>query len=512
MTQLLDKDLISIQETRDLLRKAVEAQAELARMNQMQIDAICGAIKDAALKNAERLAKMANDETGYGKASDKVIKNFFAAEVVYDYIKDMKTVGIVNVDEAKRVFEVAVPVGVIAALIPSTNPTSTVIYKALISIKAGNAVIFSPHPGAKNCIIEAAEVVRRAAEAAGMPPGCISVMKDATKEGTAELLGNSDTKLILATGGEAMVKAAYSSGNPAIGVGPGNGPAYIERSADIPAAVRRIIDSKTFDNGVICASEQSIIVERISEAAVLTELQRQGCYLLSADEKEKIDAILLTPRLTSNPAIVGKPAPLIAEMAGVAVPKDTKLLIGRETQVGHKIPMSREKLCPVLAFYVVNDWREACALAIKILNNEGAGHTMIMHSTDESLIREFALEKPVSRLLINTPGALGGIGATTMIPPALTLGCGAVGGSSTSDNVSPLNLINYRRIAYGTQELSDIRVTVASALNNAHSISGASAETPTGSLPRSTPTGSNEDTIDALVQLVYSKLKDQSII
>jgi acetaldehyde dehydrogenase (acetylating) len=524
MTQLLDKDLISIQETRDLLRKAVEAQAELAKMSQAQIDAICVAIKDAALASAERLAKMANDETGYGKPEDKVIKNFFAAQVVYDFIKDMKTVGIVKVDEQKKLFEVAVPVGVIAALIPSTNPTSTVIYKALISIKAGNAVIFSPHPGAKNCIIEAVEVVRRAAEAAGLPAGCIAVMKDATKEGTAELLGSQDTNLILATGGEAMVKAAYSSGNPAIGVGPGNGPAYIEKSADIELAVKRIIDSKTFDNGVICASEQSIIVEREIEQAVLTELKKQGCYLLSEDEKKQLDGILLTPRLTSNPAVVGKSALLVADMAGVAVPKDTKLLIGRETQIGKKIPFSREKLCPVLAFYVVNDWHEACALAIKILNNEGAGHTMIMHSNDQSLIREFALEKPVSRLLINTSGALGGIGATTMIPPALTLGCGAVGGSSTSDNVSPLNLLNFRRIAYGVQELADIRATVAKELKNAGEEVSSERSTELTphqqssepSAPQTThptlQTGSDEDTIDALVNLVYSKLVNSNAL
>ncbi|MDR0308920.1 MAG: acetaldehyde dehydrogenase (acetylating) [Coriobacteriales bacterium] len=524
MTKLIDKDLLSVQETRDLLRQATAAQAKLAKMSQTEVDTICLAIKDAALANAERLGKMANEETGYGKAPDKAIKNYFAAQVVYDYIKDMKTVGIVNHDEEHRLFEVAVPVGVIAGLIPSTNPTSTVIYKALVAIKAGNAIIFSPHPGAKNCIIETVEVVRRAAEAAGLPAGCISVLKQATKEGTDELLCNRQTCLILATGGEAMVRAAYSSGNPAIGVGPGNGPAYIEKSADVPLAVKRIIDSKTFDNGVICASEQSIIVERETEAPVLAELQKQGCYLLSEEEKQKVDAILMTANMTPNQAVVGKTAVQVAEIAGVIVPQETKLLIGRETQVGKKIPFSREKLCPVLAFFVVNDWQEACALAIKILNNEGAGHTMIMHSNNADLIREFALEKPVSRLLINTPGALGGIGATTMLAPALTLGCGAVGGSSTSDNITPQNLLNFRRIAYGTQELADIRQSVSMATKaggqgaQAYQKLSPSSEHPCReSAVSQTVTSSvfsvdEEDQITSLVDLIYAKLKDQKII
>lgn len=516
MAQTIDKDLLSVQEARDLLRKATEAQAVLAKMSQEQIDAICCAIKDAALANAERLAALAHEETGYGKAEDKTLKNYFAAQAVYDSIKDMKTVGIVNVDEAKHLYEVAVPIGVVAALIPSTNPTSTVIFKALIALKAGNAIVFSPHPGAKNCIIETVEVVRRAAEAAGMPAGCMGVTQNATKEGTTELLGNKHTKLILATGGEAMVKAAYSSGNPAIGVGPGNGPAYIERSADISLAIRRIIDSKTFDNGVICASEQSIIVERETEKAVLDELRKQGCYLLSQDEKEKIDAILLTPNLTANPAVVGKPAHVVAEMAGVKVPRETQLLIGRETQVGRKIPLSREKLCPVLAFYVVENWVEACALAIRILNNEGVGHTMIMHSRDEALIEEFALEKPVSRLLINTPGALGGIGASTMLPPSLTLGCGAVGGSSTSDNITPLNLINLRRIAYGTQELAEIRESARANLGKQAPLqsayAGGAQSKHSAGVSNSIKQGAQGDAIDDLVSLVYAKLKDKDII
>lgn len=458
--QLVDKDLVSIQETRLLLKNAKIAQTELAQMSQSEIDRICEAIKDAAMQNLERLAKLANEETGFGVAEDKIIKNYFASQVVYDSIKDMKTVGIVSTDESKKLFEVAVPVGVVAGLIPSTNPTSTVIYKALICIKAGNSIIFSPHPTAKNCIIETVRVLKEAAVAAGMPEGCMGCATEITLEGTDELLKNRNTSLILATGGEAMVKAAYSSGNPAIGVGPGNGPAFIEKSADISHAVKQIIDSKTFDNGVICASEQSIIIEKESEIAVIRELEKQGCYMLTSDEKKRLETIMMTPKMTMNPKIVGKKASYIAEMAGISVPHGTKILIGIETRVGHDIPFSREKLCPILAFYIENDWQQACERSIEILNKEGVGHTMIIHSQNEEIIKEFALKKPVSRLLVNTPGALGGIGGTTNLIPALTLGCGAVGGSATSDNISPLNLINLRRIAYGVTELDEIRNSV----------------------------------------------------
>ncbi|MCG8483164.1 MAG: acetaldehyde dehydrogenase (acetylating) [Clostridia bacterium] len=494
--QVVDKDLISIQETRDLLRKAKAAQKKLAQMSQADIDGICEAIKNVALENADRLAKLAVEETGFGVHEDKIIKNYFAAQVVYDSIKDMKTVGIVNEDRENKLLEVAVPVGVIAGLIPSTNPTSTAIYKALISIKAGNAIVLSPHPSARNCIIETAKVIIAAAEEAGMPEGCISCATEITMAGTDELLKNNDTKLILATGGEAMVKAAYSSGNPALGVGPGNGPAFIEKSADFSQAVKHIIDSKTFDNGTICASEQSIIVEKESEESVLAELKKQGCYILTDEEKKQLDKILLSPKKIMNPKLVGKKATYVAEMANIDVPGNTKVLIGRETKVGYDVPLSREKLCPVLGFYVVEDWREACDLAIEILNNEGVGHTMIIHSKDEELIKTFALEKPVSRFLINTPGALGGIGGTTAIAPALTLGCGAVGGSATSDNVTPLNLINLRCVAYGTKELEEIKTAVTAEGKGQ---------------PKPDSAAGADCNLDRITNLIFEKLKSENI-
>ena len=453
----LDVDLQSIQEVRDLIQKAKVAQNKLANMSQMELDRIVKAISDAGMANAEKLARMANEETGFGKWEDKIVKNTFASKVVYDHIKDIKTVGIINEDKEKKIVEVAVPVGVIAGLIPSTNPTSTAIYKAMISIKAGNSIVFSPHPGAKKCILETVRIISEAAINAGAPEGVIGCMTVPTIQGTDELMKHNDVSLILATGGSAMVKAAYSSGTPAIGVGPGNGPAFIEKSADIKLAVKRILDSKTFDNGTICASEQSIVVEKYIKDKVVEELKMQGAYFLNKDEAARLEKFIMRANGTMNPQIVGKSVETIANLANLSVPHGTRVLIAEETRVGHKYPYSKEKLAPILAFYCEETWEAACERCIEILTNEGAGHTLVLHSNNEEIIREFALKKPVSRLLVNTPGALGGIGASTNLVPALTLGCGAVGGSATSDNVGPMNLINIRRMVYGVKELEDLR-------------------------------------------------------
>lgn len=452
-----DKDLQSIQEVRWLVAKAVVAQKELARMSQEQVDRIVKAIAEACAAQAERLAKMAVEETGFGIWQDKVLKNLLGSSITWNSVKNMKTVGIIREDKQNRIMEVGVPMGVVAALIPSTNPTSTTMYKSIISIKAGNAIVISPHPNAKNCIIETAKIICDAARKAGAPEGIVQCITLPTMEATDALLKNRNIGIILATGGEAMVRAAYSSGNPALGVGPGNGPAFIEKSADIPLAVKRIMDSKTFDNGTICASEQSIIVERCIEQKVVDEVTRQGGYFMTPAESDKLSRFILRANGTMNPKIVGKCAAVLAEMAGIRIPEGTRVLISRQRTVGKDNPYSREKLCPILAFYVEDGWEEACRRSIEILNNEGAGHTMTIHSEDASVIREFALQKPVSRLLVNTPGALGGVGATTGLQPALTLGCGSVGGSATSDNVSPLNLINIRRVAWGLCELEDLR-------------------------------------------------------
>ncbi|MCI6019499.1 MAG: acetaldehyde dehydrogenase (acetylating) [Clostridiales bacterium] len=452
-----DKDLQSIQEVRNLVARAVVAQKELAKMSQAQIDKICLEVAKACSAKAEPLAKMAVEETGFGVWQDKVLKNLLGSTMTYESMKDTKTVGIIKEDREKRLMEIGVPMGVVAALIPSTNPTSTTMYKSLISIKSGNAIVISPHPNAKNCIIETAKIIREAAKRAGAPDGIIQCITIPTMQATDALLKHRDIGIILATGGEAMVRAAYSSGNPALGVGPGNGPAYIEKTADIRTAVRHIMDSKTFDNGTICASEQSIVTEYCIENEVIDEVKRQGGYFMTDEESDKLSGFILRANGTMNPKIVGKSAQAIADMAGIRIPSGTRVLLSRQTAVGKNIPYSREKLCPILAFYVEDGWESACRRCIEILNNEGAGHTMTIHSEDEAVIREFALQKPVSRLLVNTPGALGGVGATTNLLPALTLGCGSVGGSATSDNVGPLNLINIRRVAYGVKELSDLR-------------------------------------------------------
>ncbi|PKM51490.1 MAG: acetaldehyde dehydrogenase (acetylating) [Firmicutes bacterium HGW-Firmicutes-7] len=452
-----DKDLNSIQEVRNLVEKAKQAQYLLKIKSQEEIDAIVKAMYEVAYKESDRLAKMAASETGFGIYEHKIIKNKFASRAVYEYIKDMKTVGIINEDKENKLLEIATPVGVVAGLIPSTNPTSTAIYKALIAVKSGNAIIFSPHPNALNCIREVAEIMEEKAVEAGAPEGIIACMSIPTLEGTDALMKHKDVSLILATGGSAMVKAAYSSGTPALGVGPGNVPAFIERSADIPLSVKRIMDSKTFDNGTICASEQAVVTENCIKDQVKIEFVKAGAYFLVGEELDKVGRTIQDACGRFNPKIAGRSATKIAEMAGIEVPSDTRVLIAEQTHVGIQYPFSREKLSPILALYSEEDWEKACEKCVELLEYDGLGHSLVIHSKDEKIIREFALKKPVSRILVNTSSAQGAIGASTNLVPSLTLGCGAVGGSSTSDNVSPLNLINIRRVAYGTKEVEDIQ-------------------------------------------------------
>ncbi|MBJ6744892.1 acetaldehyde dehydrogenase (acetylating) [Streptococcus sp. 121] len=489
-----DKDLASIQEVRNLIRTAKKAQKELAQWNQEQIDTLVKVVTKACYEQREYLAKLAVEETGFGRWEDKVLKNTLASQGVYEEIRDLKTVGVLSEDSKKGITEVALPVGVIAGLIPSTNPTSTVIYKALLALKTGNSIIFSPHPHALKCIEATVAIIQDALKTVGAPAGVVTSIHRVSISATNELMRHKDTKLILATGGTAMVRAAYSSGTPAIGVGPGNGPAYIESSADIPHAVQQILDSKTFDNGVICASEQSIIVDQSNQEAVIAEFQRQGAYFVPDSDAKKLGAAVIQPSGLMNPQMVGKTAPEIGKLAGLSVPETARVLIARETGIGKQHPFSMEKLCPVLGFYTVKDWKEASTLTNSILQNEGIGHTFAIHSQNQEIIRHFSLYTPVSRLLVNTGSALGGVGATTNLFPALTLGCGGIGGSSTSDNISPMNLINVRRIATGQRSLADLR----KAENQV-------AEVVKELKPESTL--SDEALIEALVAKVLEKLK-----
>lgn len=448
----LDKDLRSVQETRNLVEAAQAAFEELRHFSQKQLDAITAALREAGSKNAAELGRLAAEETGFGNAKDKEAKNRFAAERVYAAIDGMKTVGILREDRDKRVWDVGVPVGVIAGIVPSTNPTSTVIYKSMIALKAGSPIVFSPHPHAVRCTVEAARRMAEAAEAAGCPRGAIGCITTPSASAVQELMRHEHTRLILATGGGAMVKAAYSSGKPAIGVGAGNGPAYIHKSADFSRAVSDILRSKTFDNGTVCASEQSVVVEACCEARVRAEFRQQGAYFLSSEEAAKVASLLLRCDGSINPRVVGKPAAEVARMAGFSVPEGTRVLIAHETEAGPTRPYSREKLCPVLALFVEQNEDTVLRRAVEVLMQEGAGHTFAIHARDEAVIRRFALEVPVSRFLVNTPASLGGIGLTTNLFPALTLGCGAVGGSSSSNNIGPLDLVNLRRVAWGTEE------------------------------------------------------------
>lgn len=444
----LDKDLKARQEARDLARQAEIAQKLLGRMDQTQLDKIVQAMADAFYKHSGELADMAVRETGFGNVEDKTRKNEFASRRVWEAVGDLKTVGVLNRNSAEKLWEIGVPVGVIAAIIPSTNPTSTVCYKAMIALKAGNSIVFSPHPKALFCTLRAAEIVRQAAEKAGAPKGSIGCLGIASMAGCQELMAAPQVRLILATGGPGMVKAAYSSGKPAIGVGAGNGPAYIHHTADVRQALSCILRSKTFDNGTVCASEQSIIVEKSMEQQVKAEAAAMGYYFMNTEEAGCLAKHLFRPDGSLNPEIVGRTARELAEKAGFSVPASTKILVAREQEAGPTRPYSMEKLCPVLAFFVMDSEDAVLQKAIEVLTHEGSGHTFAIHATDEKTVEKFALQIPVSRFLVNTPAALGGIGETTGLFPALTLGCGAVGGSSSSNNISPLDLINIRRVAW----------------------------------------------------------------
>ncbi len=454
--QLRDKDLLSVQEVRELVSAAKEAQTELAGQSQGYVDRLVKSVADAGVRNAERLGVMACEETGFGIPADKKIKNVFGSRAVYEYIKDLKTVGVIGWDEKKRVRTIAVPLGVIAGIIPSTNPTSTTFYKALISLKAGNAIVFSPHPQAKRCIMESVKVIKQAISEAGGNEDLVGCISMPTVQATESLMRHPHIALILATGGAAMVRAAYSSGNPAIGVGPGNGPAFIDRSADLKEAVAQIVASKTFDNGTICASEQSVICADDYCGEVRAEMERQGCYFLDDSERAKLGKYILRANGTMNPEIVGKSAQDIAKLAGLVIPERAKVIVAPEDGVGYGHPYSNEKLAPILAFYRAPDYRQVCEKCEEILRYEGAGHTFSIHSRDEKIIAYFAARIPVSRVIVNAGSTLGGVGATTGLAPALTLGCGAEGGSSTSDNVGPLNLVNERRVAYPLRTQAEV--------------------------------------------------------
>ncbi|MFH1195942.1 MAG: acetaldehyde dehydrogenase (acetylating) [bacterium] len=449
----LDKDLQSVQEARDLAKLSKEAQLEFKYFSQNQVDNVVKAMVDAGYQQAERLAKMAHEETGFGKWQDKVIKNQFGTKGVYDSIRNLKTVGVIDVQQNGKIVKIAEPMGVVAALIPSTNPTSTAMFKSIISLKCRNGVVASPHPKAINCTMEAIKVISSAAEKAGAPKGLIQCMTTSTLEGTNALMKDKNIAIILATGSTPMVKAAYSTGTPALGVGSGNVPAFIERTADYKKAVADIITGTTFDNGTLCSSEQAMIVDRPLKDRVIDEAKKQGAYFVNADEKKKLEkAIMKDGRI--NPDVVGKSAVFIAEYSGFKVPESTTVLIAECTGVGKHEPLSIEKLSPVLAFYVVDGWLEGCHKSIELLEFGGIGHTMVIHSNDKDIIMKFAIEKPAFRILVNTVGSLGAVGYTTSLDPSLTLGPGTWGGSIISENVTAKHLMNIKTLAFESNAMN----------------------------------------------------------
>lgn len=447
-----DKDRESIEQARELCERAFEAQKALATFSQEAVDEIVGAMARVAQQEAHRLGEMAHLETGYGSAADKATKNRFSAEQVYNFIRPMRTVGVLR--QTDSIIEVASPRGVVCAVIPSTNPTSTAIFKILISIKARDAVVLSPHPSASRCINETARVMREAGEAAGLPVGAIACMSIATIEGTQELMKHRRTALILATGGIGLVRAAYSSGKPAFGVGPGNVPAMIERSAEVTKAVRDILTGKCFDNGTICSSEQAVVVDRAIESAVRERFMSEGGCFLDQEQQEALTRVVATATNTLNPKIVGKPAHVIAEMAGLSIPRDTRVMLCQLSGVGRDFPLSMEKLSPILAYYVVDTLDEGSERCAQILRYGGMGHTASIHTQSRDAAREYGIRMPVSRVVVNSPSTHGAIGFTTDLEPSMTLGCGSWGGNVTSDNISPRHLLDVKRIAFETKPIN----------------------------------------------------------
>ena len=414
----VDKDLVSVQQARDLVEAAHRAQAEVARFDQAKIDRICEAMASAALHESARLGALAVEETGYGVPADKQEKNRFAAEDVWNYFRGLRTVGVIS--ESKAVVEIASPRGVVAGIIPSTNPTSTAIFKVLIAIKSRNTIVLSPHPSAARCINEAVRVMRDAGIREGLPADAVACMTTATIEGTEALMKHKQTAVILATGGIGLVRAAYSSGKPAFGVGPGNVPVFIERSADVPKAVQDILTGKCFDNGTICASEQAVVVDAPLEASVREQFKLQGAHFVSASEAEKLGKIVATPQRSLNPAIVGRSVEVIAKMAGITVPPGTRCLLADVGGVGRDYPLSMEKLSPILAFYVVDGLERGAERCFEVLRYGGMGHTAGIHTGSREAAVRFGSEMPASRVTVNTPTTHGAIGFSTALPPSMT--------------------------------------------------------------------------------------------
>jgi len=480
----VDKDLLSIQEARNLSEAAYKAQLIWGHAAQEDVDRVCSAMAEAAYLASERLAILAHEETGYGIPAHKKLKNELGSKIVWESIKDIPTVGVIRQDVQRKIIDIAWPMGVIAALTPSTNPTSTAMYKALSAVKARNAIVFAPHPSAVRCTFETCRLMQQAAEKAGAPHGLVGCMQHISLQGTQELMRHKYIRLILATGGSAMVKAAHSVGKPAYGVGPGNVPVYVDRSADLQKAARYIVASKAFDCSTICATEQAVVADKPIAGELERLMQAEGAYFADEHQTELLRKLLFHPDGTINTAVVGKTAQTVAGTAGFSIPQSARIIVVRLKVTGEAEPLSREKLTTVLGWYEEDGWEAGCERCIDLIIFGGRGHTQIIHARDEKVIMAFGLEKPVFRILVNTMGTLGAVGLTTGLMPSMTLGAGGEGGSITGDNITVHHLYNIKRLAY------EITPPPPSALSNA----------------ATTPALSNAQEVEALVKKVIQEI------
>ena len=503
MSEEYDSDLRSVQEARRLALACRTAQREFATATQADVDRICAAMADVVYRDAARLGQMAHEETGYGVAAHKKIKVEFASKTVWESIRDIPTVGVLRRDPEKRIVEIGWPVGVIVGHCPSTNPNSTAVYKVLISVKARNGCIIAPHPSAKNCTFEAVALMVEAGERAGMPKGLVSCMREVSLPGSQELMRHHATSKILATGGTPMVRAAHSTGKPALGVGPGNVPVYVDRSADVAAAAEAIVNSKSFDCSTICATEQSVVADEPIAGALRAEMERLGAHWVSPAGKAALERTLFTATGGMNPAAVGKTPQQLARLAGIEVPAGARILVAELSSVGREEPISAEKLTTVLGWYVEDGWRAGCERSLELLRFGGDGHSLVIHATDEDVITTFGIEKPAFRILVNTWGSLGAIGATTGVMPALTLAPGGVGGAVVSDNITVTNLLNVKRLAYPIADPPPGAYEHAPDVQGAPRKSGGRGEAP---IPTASSGGTNDDRVGRIVRQVLAEL------
>jgi acetaldehyde dehydrogenase (acetylating) len=500
----LDNDLLSIQEARTLATAAYEAQRQFLHASQAQVDRVCAAMADAAYEASERLGRMATEETGYGVPEHKTLKNVLSSKILWDAIKNIPTVGVIDRDEVKKIYDVAWPMGVVAALTPSTNPTSTTMFKILISVKARNGIVIAPHPSAAKCSNETARLMAEAGERAGMPKGLVACMTCVSLPGTQELMKHKYVAVILATGGSDMVRAAHSVGKPAYGVGPGNVPVYVDRSADLAKAAKYIVASKAFDHSVICATEQAVVADQPISAQLEGLMKAEGAYFVSDEQAQKLARLLFPSGPLINPKMVGKSPQQLAQACGINVPANARILVAKLKAVGKEEPLSGEKLTTVLGWYDADGWEVGCERCIELINYGGRGHSLVIHAQDEKVIMQFGLEKPVFRILVNTWGTLGATGYTTGVVPSMTLGSGGIGGAITGDNITVQHLYNVKRIAYEINMAPEAAFLPGSTDDIAQRHSYTSGVPTTNA---STSGRSTDPRIDEIVRRVLAELK-----